>query len=560
MGKENESPDSIWTNAQYCTLTQSAINLLTVLWDMDGREYNYDFREEADRRHRILQGTARKSPKLSKVETYITAFEEQGWTSRVVENGKKIFRFTEAGKQAYMLIKHAPDYLKFLPYFLVEIITRYQQWNPSRRGESYLSKGDIFPYWALFKIMRECSNYISEDEFRRFLVKITHMKQIPDVVTKIKKYRKKLSKKVPIKEIDREFGEPIRGTPARPLYFMHRAGVGFKNFSQNRSGIIVKEGRCPLGTPIYHLNQDYEAFIDYMLSHPPRNLPKDINVNQWFAHYGAPVMINIAPQDLLDDEDPVWKEVKENLLDQGIKRILLSGPPGTSKTWYAEKIALKIVNGDTSRVEKVQFHQSYSYEDFIEGYVPNPQGSGFILKDKIFKRICEKALLDPQRPYVLVIDEFTRGDASRIFGEILTYMEYPHKSVKLLYSEEDFYMPENLIIIGTMNPFDRSISDLDIMMERRFKRIDMVPSTRLLRKILSEQGIPSELIERVVDFFEKVQDIYEIGFGHAYFVGVKDEEDLRRLWKYQLRDLFKKYFQYEPEKFREIRRLYPWSE
>lgn len=177
MGSQDENQDNIWTNAQYCTLTPSAINLLTVLFDMDGREYNYDFREEADRRHRILQGTKRTSQKLSKVETYVTAFEEQGWTSRVEENGRKIFRFTEAGKQAYILIQHAPDYLKFFPYFLVEIVTRYQQWNPSRMSETYLSKGDIFPYWALFKIMRECSNYVSEDEFRRFLVKQGHSRE-----------------------------------------------------------------------------------------------------------------------------------------------------------------------------------------------------------------------------------------------------------------------------------------------------------------------------------------------------------------------------------------------
>lgn len=531
-----------------------------VLWDMDGREYNHDFREEADERHRILQGTKRKSVKLSKVETYITAFEEQGWTSRVIENGKKVFRFTDAGKQAYMLIKKVPDYLKFFPYFLTEILSRYQQWNPSRRGESYLSRGDIFPYWALFRIMRECSNYISEDEFRRFLVKIAHMKEIPDTIIKIQEYRKRLADNPSVEEIDREFGDPVSGTPARPLYFMHRAGVGFENFSQADSGIILKQGQGPLGTTIYRLNADYEAFIDYMLSKQPENLPEGINVNQWFAHYGAPVLFNISQENLLSDEDPIWKEVKENLLDQDIKRILLVGPPGTSKTWYAEKIALKIVGGDVACVEKTQFHQSYSYEDFIEGYIPNPKGSGFALKDKVFKIVCDKALLDPQRYYVLVIDEFTRGDASRIFGEILTYMEYPHKPINLLYSEDPFYVPENLIIIGTMNPFDRSISELDIMMERRFKQLKMIPSTRILEEILSLQNMAPELIKRVVEFFEGVQEIYEIGFGHAYFVNVRNEEDLRRLWKYQLRDLFKKYFQHEPDRFSEIRNLYPWSE
>jgi len=524
---------------------------------MNGKDYDHAFREEADGRHRILQGTKRSSQKLSKVETYITAFEEQGWTSRIDEGGRKVFRFTEAGEQAYVLIKYAPDYLKFMPYFLIEIITRYQQWNPSRRGETYLDKGDIFPYWTLFKIMRDCSNYVSEDEFRRFLVKMTHMNQIPDVVTDIKSYRNRLLQHPSTSEIDKEFGRPVEGTPARPLYFMHRAGIGFENFSQTRTGILVNDGLCPLGTPIYRLNSNFEAFIDHMIKNPPANLPQTINVNQWFTHYGAPVVTVV--QDLLNDDDPIWKAFKENFLDKGKKLVLLSGPPGTSKTWYAEKIAYKIAEGESSCVEKVQFHQSYCYEDFVEGYAPSSDGSGFAVRKKVFRLMCDKALENPSKPYVLVIDEFTRGDPSRIFGEILTYMEYPGRPVKLMYSEEEFYMPTNLFIIGTMNPYDKSISDLDIMLERRFERFKMLPDSQLLQKILKEQQMSDELIQKVTEFFMKVQAIYDIGFGHAYFVGVRDEEDLKRLWKFKLHDLFERYFRYEPDKFREIKRIYLWA-
>jgi hypothetical protein len=450
-----------------------------------------------------------------------------------------------------------------LPYFILEIITRYQQFNPGRQGTDYLSGGDVFPYWTFFKVIRSCDDYITEDEFRRFLVKISSQDQVDSVIETIRKYREDLKKEVSRVVLEERYGKPIEGTPARPLYFMHRAGEGLRNISNFHYGIIIKDPdkSCPLGTDIYRLNSMYGEFIDYLIANKPQNLPLDIDAKQWFAHYGAPVKV-VDEDNLIDDDDIVWQQVKD-LLNNGIKGIIFSGPPGTSKTWYANKVAAKIVEGDLNCIESIQFHPSYSYEDFVEGYVPNKDSegkSGFIVKKKVFLQMCYKAMANPHKTFVLIIDEFNRGDPSKIFGELLTYLEYRGTFFRLPYSEEEICIPQNLIIIGTMNPYDKSVSDLDVALERRFEIFPMEPDVDLLKVILQKNGMSEELKGKVIRFFVDVQSIFEIGLGHAFFNNISDEKGLKRLWKFKLQPLFKKEYKYEPETFNKIKELYPWSD
>ncbi len=349
-----------------------------------------------------------------------------------------------------------------------------------------------------------------------------------------------------------------------PFYFLRRKsfwnqrpllGQGYEKISKSGKGIILKDGNCPLGTDIYRINRDYLPFIDHLLSNPPKNLPRHITSEQWFAHYGAEV--RQYAEDTLPDDDAIWLGVKE-LLDNGALGIMFYGPPGTSKTWYADKIALKIVGGDTSCIRNIQFHQSYSYEDFMEGYVPDENSkTGFSIKRKTFLELCLDAIENPHKRYVLIIDEFSRGDPSRIFGEVLTYIEYRNKYFKPTYSDEELYIPDNIIILGTYNPYDKSVADIDVMLERRFERYPMKPNADILSKILEEQDMDSTLTGRVLEFFNKVQEHYEL--GQAFFVRTKDEDGLRRLWKYRLEPLFEKEYKYEKEKFEEMKKLYPWT-
>jgi len=264
----------------------------------------------------------------------------------------------------------------------------------------------------------------------------------------------------------------------------------------------------------------------------------------------------VAPIPEIDLEDPRMKEIFESI--QNYKQVILYGPPGTSKTYYAKGLAFAIAN-DPNNIEFVQFHPSYSYEDFVEGIFPEvSEDTGqitFKIEDKIFKKLCKEAENNPDKNYVLIIDEINRADLSKVFGEIFSALEYRKEVVKLLYSRESFTIPTNLYIIGTMNTLDKSTVDIDFALMRRFKFFEVGPDIEVLKKILKENGVDSNLIEKIVDVFEKIQEFYPL--GHAYFKDVKSKQDLKLLWKHQLSFLLKEYFtDLKKDVFEKIREIY----
>ena len=264
----------------------------------------------------------------------------------------------------------------------------------------------------------------------------------------------------------------------------------------------------------------------------------------------------VAPIPEIDLEDPRMKEIFESI--QNYKQVILYGPPGTSKTYYAKGLAFAIAN-DPNNIEFVQFHPSYSYEDFVEGIFPEvSEDTGqitFKIEDKIFKKLCKEAENNPDKNYVLIIDEINRADLSKVFGEIFSALEYRKEVVKLLYSTESFTIPTNLYIIGTMNTLDKSTVDIDFALMRRFKFFEVSPDTEVLRKILRENGVDSDLIEKIVDVFKKIQEFYPL--GHAYFKDIKSKQDLKLLWEHQLSFLLKEYFtDLKKDVYEKIREIY----
>lgn len=166
------------------------------------------------------------------------------------------------------------------------------------------------------------------------------------------------------------------------------------------------------------------------------------------------------------------------------KNIILQGSPGVGKTFIAQKVAYALIEEiNDDHIEMVQFHQSYSYEDFVRGYRPKPEdGSKFVLKDAVFYNFCKKAENDSDNKYVFIIDEFNRGNISQIFGELLMLIEADKRSKKyampLMYSrteEERFFVPSNVYIIGLMNLADRSLALVDYALRRRFAFITLSP-------------------------------------------------------------------------------------
>jgi 5-methylcytosine-specific restriction protein B len=159
---------------------------------------------------------------------------------------------------------------------------------------------------------------------------------------------------------------------------------------------------------------------------------------------------------------------------------------------------------------------------------------------------------------VIIIDEFSRGDAGRIFGEALTYMESDYRDQPFrLASGRNFMVPANVVIIATMNPNDRSVSAVDVAMQRRFEVIRMRPSTAILKVLLERNEVDQDLVERVLEFFTVCQEVMPHGgLGHAYFVGVENTVTLERLWKYKLAPLFEQELQFVPEDLARITSAY----
>lgn len=216
------------------------------------------------------------------------------------------------------------------------------------------------------------------------------------------------------------------------------------------------------------------------------------------------------------------------------KNVILQGAPGVGKTFCARRLAWSIMEEkDDSRIEFVQFHQNYSYEDFVMGY--RPEGDTFELKYGIFYRFCQKAANQPGRPFFFIIDEINRGNMSKIFGELLMLIETDYRGTKatLAYNGLQFSVPENLYIIGMMNTADRSLAMIDYALRRRFSFFDMEPGFDTKGFSEYREGLGSETIDELVG---KVKDLNaEIardkslgrGFciGHSYFCGRKATDD-----------------------------------
>src|SRR5690606_15724032 len=204
---------------------------------------------------------------------------------------------------------------------------------------------------------------------------------------------------------------------------------------------------------------------------------------------------------------------------------ILLGAPGVGKTFAAERLAYSIMGKkDKSRVQVVQFHQSYSYEDFIMGY--RPSENGFSIVKGPFYEFCKKAEPD-DRPYFFIIDEINRGNLSKIFGELLMLIENDKrgKELRLLYEDEQFSVPENVFIIGMMNTADRSLAMIDYALRRRFAFFEFEPAFESLgfKEYQNEVGNEKfdSLIQTVIAMNIEIADDAALGsgfrIGHSYF-------------------------------------------
>lgn len=246
------------------------------------------------------------------------------------------------------------------------------------------------------------------------------------------------------------------------------------------------------------------------------------------------------------------------------KNIILQGAPGVGKTFAARRLAYSIMGEkDEDRIEFVQFHQNYSYEDFVMGY--KPVNDGFELKYGIFYRFCQKAANHPDKDYFFIIDEINRGNMSKIFGELLMLIEadYRDKKATLAYNGLGFSVPQRLYVIGMMNTADRSLAMIDYALRRRFSFFDMEPGFDSEGFINYQKGFANDtfntLIERVKELNQEIMQDKSLGkgfcIGHSYFCNADEctEEWMKDVVDFDILPMLSEYW------FDETAKLQRWE-
>ena len=322
------------------------------------------------------------------------------------------------------------------------------------------------------------------------------------------------------------YNEPIRGADEAALY-QHALGFLDRFIEEAKHRGVLLRDRLDAQSVVWAIDRGRDQAMkqDEVAPPPPDEEPAAPNLN------------GLADKLFLTGE--FLEEI--NALLEEKKQVIFQGPPGTGKTYVAQAMARHLA-GAAHRVTLVQFHPSYAYEDFIEGYRPTLLGStaGFELRDGPLKWAAEQARSDPPTTkHFLIIDEINRGNLAKVFGELYFLLEYRDKAMRLQYSDEEFSVPRNLYIIGTMNTADRSIALVDLALRRRFAfvRFDTgeEPVKGLLRRWLRANEPGTEWVARVVERANDALDDRDAAVGPSYFMkkGLTKER-AERIWKHDV--------------------------
>ena len=400
---------------------------------------------------------------------------------------------------------------------------------------------------------------------------------------KTKSYKDQGNKVIPLSELDQRFSklksdlyeiikEGIRFNFENPIFDMKRSTNEFVG----RSAMVTKllciysEGNPFFGVNINSQKEFWSHFVSqtnqggpYLQNHKiielvsktyPELEPSKLGT--MLFEYSKLFMENST----MDPSNNFRHQLTQSLLKS--PNLILHGAPGTGKTYLAKEIAVELTNGNKDQIGFVQFHPSYDYTDFVEGLRPVSNGDRaieFKLQDGIFKKFCQKARdakkTGGQDNFVFIIDEINRGEISKIFGELFFSIDSDYRGEKgsvstqyanLHETDDKFYIPENVYIIGTMNDIDRSVDTFDFAMRRRFRFVEVTAESQLyiLDKELGERA--EEAKTRLRNLNAAIENVQELNshyhIGPSYFLRLKEVKfDYELLWSDYLQPLLEDY-------------------
>lgn len=414
---------------------------------------------------------------------------------------------------------------------------------------------------------------------------------------KTKSYKDQGNKVIPLSELDQRFSklksdlheiikEGIRFNFENPIFDMKRSTNEFIG----RSAMVTKllciysEGNPFFGVNINSQKEFWSHFVSqtnqggpYLQNHKiielvsktyPELEPSKLGT--MLFEYSKLFMENST----MDSSNNFRHQLTQSLLKS--PNIILHGAPGTGKTYFAKEIAVELTNGNKDQIGFVQFHPSYDYTDFVEGLRPVSNGDGtieFKLVDGIFKKFCQKARdvkkTGGKDKFVFIIDEINRGEISKIFGELFFSIDKGYRGEKgsvstqyanLHETDEKFYIPENVYIIGTMNDIDRSVDTFDFAMRRRFRFVEVTAESQLyiLDKELGNRA--EEAKTRLRNLNAAIENVQELNshyhIGPSYFLDLNDVDfDYELLWSDYLKPLLEDYLRGSYEEVEKLKIL-----